>query len=220
MANNMKEARGGISFTMPIFGSDNQAINSGFNLDLPLASIQAMSNQALDFSGNNSRNAQALFNSVFQTASSNVTSTAGQVLQYNQGAQDVIAGMSNRFGQTLDNAVKKRSGMGCFITTAICKAEGKPDDCDELTTLRNFRDLVMLPNPKLRTMVHDYYAKAPEIVKAIDARADSQKCYTILRDAYLTDAVKAVKDGDYDMAITIYLDMVSSASVMADEGER
>ncbi|MEI3130320.1 MAG: hypothetical protein V8S89_05780 [Oscillospiraceae bacterium] len=28
----------------------------------------------------------------------------------------------------------------CFITTAVCEAEGKPDDCAELTAFRRFRD--------------------------------------------------------------------------------
>ena len=34
----------------------------------------------------------------------------------------------------------KRKGSICFITTAVCAYLGKPDDCDELNKLRNFRD--------------------------------------------------------------------------------
>ena len=34
---------------------------------------------------------------------------------------------------------KKILGL-CFITTAVCEEEGKPDDCEELTAFRAFRD--------------------------------------------------------------------------------
>ena len=33
---------------------------------------------------------------------------------------------------------------GCFLTTATVKYMGKPDDCYELTVLRDFRDKYML----------------------------------------------------------------------------
>lgn len=37
---------------------------------------------------------------------------------------------------------KKKSG-GCFVTTACVKMLGLPDDCREMTVLRNFRDSLL-----------------------------------------------------------------------------
>ena len=39
----------------------------------------------------------------------------------------------------IQEGFKKRFKF-CFITTAICEAQGKPDDCAELTAFRAFRD--------------------------------------------------------------------------------
>lgn len=49
---------------------------------------------------------------------------------------------------------KSSSGSGkkgCFITTAACELRGLPDDCRELTTLRRFRDEVLLSSQEGRT---------------------------------------------------------------------
>ena len=43
--------------------------------------------------------------------------------------------------ETLAGGFRKKKFLGlCFITTAVCESEGKPDDCAELTAFRAFRD--------------------------------------------------------------------------------
>ena len=45
---------------------------------------------------------------------------------------------------------KKFLGL-CFITTAVCQELGKPDDCEELTAFRAFRDgYLLFPSPTAR----------------------------------------------------------------------
>ena len=56
----------------------------------------------------------------------------------------------------------------CYITTAACTALGLPDECEELQTLRWFRDNVLTDEAGL-ALVGRYYEQAPAIVRAIDA---------------------------------------------------
>ena len=58
---------------------------------------------------------------------------------------------------------------GCFITTACCVYKGFPDDCELLTTFREFRDEWLLKQPNGELIVSHYYRDAPAIVSAINA---------------------------------------------------
>ena len=73
----------------------------------------------------------------------------------------------------------------CFITTAVCEAAGKPDDCAELTAFRAFRDGWLMEQPDGRTLVEEYYNIAPGIVACIDLCADREQVYDSLRKKYL-----------------------------------
>lgn len=53
--------------------------------------------------------------------------------------------------ETLAGGFRKKKFLGlCFITTAVCEAEGKPDDCAELTAFRAFRDGYLKAQPTAR----------------------------------------------------------------------
>lgn len=104
---------------------------------------------------------------------------------------------------------------GCFITTAICVADDKPDDCAELLTLRTFRDGFMHTTPDRRQMVRDYYAMAPMIVNKIDARPDAKQIYSRLKNDYLIPAIAAVDAGQNFDALRIYRKMFDDAAHVA-----
>jgi hypothetical protein len=55
----------------------------------------------------------------------------------------------------------------CFLSSACLISLGLPDDCFELTTLRQFRDRHLLASPEGRRLVEDYYRIAPTIVTRI-----------------------------------------------------
>ena len=76
----------------------------------------------------------------------------------------------------------------CFITTAICEFEGKPDDCPELTAFRAFRDGWMQQNGD-QELIERYYEIAPAIVSAIDFCDDRSERYAQLRRDYHTVCV-------------------------------
>jgi len=97
----------------------------------------------------------------------------------------------------------------CFITTAVCKTLNKPDDCVELTSLRNFRDTFMQKTPEMHEEVHEYYHIAPQICAEIEKSDDSgTKTYTAIWDKYLKPAVEAVEQKKYQEAHDIYKQMV------------
>lgn len=162
--------------------------------------------------------------------------TTGQIVDFNNPSPQINPG-ANVMPTTVDNSAPgsyggfdfqapvvpstpsfsaPTGGFGCFITTAMAEQLGKPDDCDELQTLRWFRDKVMLLTPEGENDVAEYYRIAPSIVAKIGN--DPEK-YANLREDFIIPAVEAVKNGDYDAARSIYKYMVNSlkAEVLTDE---
>lgn len=73
------------------------------------------------------------------------------------------------------------SSGGCYLTSACVEAMGLPDDCLELTTLRNFRDNWLAVQEGGAAEIAEYYRIAPEIVRRIHA---SEDCLQILKDLF------------------------------------
>jgi hypothetical protein len=95
----------------------------------------------------------------------------------------------------------------CYLTTACTAAKGLPDDCEELTLLRHFRDSYLLNKPNGEQLVELYYRYSPEIVEKIEQ--DPQKdviyegIYRILRDC-----VDAIKREEMEETYLKYCEMV------------
>jgi len=125
----------------------------------------------------------------------------------------------NNPGQALQDANAILVGKGhtctaagrqgcCFITSAACEAMGLPDDCDELQTLRRYRDQFMMTNESGRREVEQYYRIAPEYLARIYACDDA---IGVLRDIYYSSilpAVAAIHACQTDRAHDIYVSMV------------
>lgn len=93
----------------------------------------------------------------------------------------------------------------CFLTTACTQYFGLPDDCEELTTLRMFRDEYMIKSEEGRQMVQRYYEIAPGIVRAIQMLPDCQALNvwtSIYQDIRL--CVDAVNKGEPTLAMRTY----------------
>jgi hypothetical protein len=104
----------------------------------------------------------------------------------------------------------KKTASCCYITTAVCNAQGLADDCAELTTLRWFRDSVMRATPDGARLVAEYYATAPDIVAAIDGRPDAAAVYAALHKNFIAPSVEAVGQGDFVRAERMFTAMMGN----------
>ena len=90
---------------------------------------------------------------------------------------------------------KKFLGL-CYITTAICFQDGKPDNCPELTAFRNFRDGYLRACPDGPGLISEYYDVAPGIVLRIELSDDREARYAQIRDQYLLPCYEDLQAGN------------------------
>ena len=98
----------------------------------------------------------------------------------------------------------------CFITTATCLSEGKPDDCAELTAFRAFRDGWLRAQPQGEAMIAEYYAIAPAIVACVEYCDDSAACYREIRERWLAPCYVALQNAQPEACFAQYTDMVAT----------
>lgn len=96
----------------------------------------------------------------------------------------------------------------CYITTAVCKSQHKPDDCYELELLRDYRDRYLMKTPEGAQIVEKYYDVAPTIVKRINKSADAEEKYQYIWEHYLKQCIVAIENGDLEVCGKTYMDMV------------
>ncbi len=107
--------------------------------------------------------------------------------------------------EVIESGYKKRKW--CYITTATCRSEGKPDDCPELAAFRAFRD-GWLTEQGCQGLIDEYYEKAPGIVACIDLCDEPASCYEEIRSDWLAPCYAALKDGRMEECKNIYINMV------------
>jgi len=107
-------------------------------------------------------------------------------------------------------ALRRDAGLGggCYITTAICEASGKPDDCYELTMMRKFRDEWLAKQPDGYYLINDYYETAPKIVAAIDSLRERSSIYDYLNCNFLKKCVDFAGRNLMADCKKYYMDMV------------
>lgn len=209
---------GGINYGSPalLLGASNGAATTGgLSFDLPLATVAAFTNNALQFSANNSDNNRAFLGGVVATQQSAVSNASNAALTFGAGSLGFLTAINNKNQDSLNFRSKMARGGGCFITTAICELDSLPDDCEELTILRKFRDDYMLPDTEMAAMVREYYECAPAIVSRIRALPNGVAVFRILQQNYLLPAIVQIRNGDMESALTYYVDMVRVAQEYA-----
>lgn len=95
---------------------------------------------------------------------------------------------------------------GCFITTAVCKNDGKPDNCSELETLRQFRDTYM--KEKHPEDVELYYQIAPVICNRIDSFSDHSIIYNKIKEKWILPCLSFISKNEDEKAYDHYKEMV------------
>lgn len=99
------------------------------------------------------------------------------------------------------------SSGGCFLTSACTAALGLPDDCHELTVLRNYRDSWLKQQPDGVTLIAHYYEVAPKIVEAIDKLDDRTDIWDAVYHELVMPCVKMIENGQYQEALELYRGM-------------
>lgn len=100
----------------------------------------------------------------------------------------------------------------CYITTAVCKSCGKPDDCYELTQLRKFRDEWLSKQPDGQALINKYYSDAPKIVRAIDSQSNSGNIYNDINNKYIKPCIEYIENNEPEKCKDLYVCMVNSLS--------
>ena len=98
----------------------------------------------------------------------------------------------------------------CFITTAVCKSLGKPDDCYELKTFRKFRDDWLINQLDGKSLIGEYYSIAPQIVEKINRLPYAAQVYEELLKNYLEPCLKLIEQGDNQACKQLYINMITS----------
>lgn len=96
----------------------------------------------------------------------------------------------------------------CYITTAVCETFGKPDDCYELTLLRNYRDSYLQSQPDGEEVIREYYDVAPTIVKRINRQPDKKKIYRGIWETYLSPCITMIENDEKAACKELYIEMV------------
>ncbi len=130
----------------------------------------------------------------------------------NQGENNDFLSSENESyseGETYNVYVEYSEG-GCFITSAVCRTFGKPDDCPELTAFREFRDTYMSQDVDMLADIKRYYEIAPKICSIIESKGAeyAKQEYAYIWDTYLTAAYEALNQGDLKLAYETYKNMV------------
>ena len=94
----------------------------------------------------------------------------------------------------------------CYLTTACVKARGLSDSCDELRTMRAFRDEYAAKREGGRRDIGLYYKNAPGIVKRINVSDDPASIWKEIYDLLIAPSVELIKNGRNDEAYALYRD--------------
>ena len=98
------------------------------------------------------------------------------------------------------------TGSSCYLTSACVGYLGKPDDCHELTVLREFRDNYLKKTEEGSALVKQYYEVAPKIVEQIDA-SDKQKEYYEYIYNVVSECVACLEKEDHQGPLSRYREM-------------
>lgn len=145
----------------------------------------------------------------------------GQTIAAQQQIGNAAVNAQESVSQASISASRKSQGSGsifssifggCFITTAVCKYSGLPDDCETLQTMRAWRDGWMQETAQRRALVDAYYVIAPRYVEKISALPESMQktVWTMLRDM-IANCADMIHCGCNELALAHYLAAVTFA---------
>ena len=115
-------------------------------------------------------------------------------------------------GRERESREAKKNG-GCFITSAVCDSLGKPDDCDELMTMRRYRDELKAEDKDMTSLIEEYYRVAPLVVQRIDKSNEAKRIYNDLWKTSISKIYENIKQGNPQKAKLQYVDMLEKLCI-------
>ena len=86
------------------------------------------------------------------------------------------------------------------MTSACTQARGLPDNCEELTALRAFRDTYVRALPTGEADIRRYYAAAPQILNAIHRGCAAPETLDRIYLELVQLCVQRIRDGKNEAA--------------------
>lgn len=96
------------------------------------------------------------------------------------------------------------SNSGCYLTTACIVSKDLPDDCDELETLRDFRDSYLAALPNGEDEIEQYYQIAPGIVSSINRRDNHEEIWNQVYAELIVPCVRMIHAQENEAAYRLY----------------
>lgn len=126
----------------------------------------------------------------------------------NQGTRDAARQLLQQIREVQAENARQQQNSGCFVTTAVCDSFGKPDDCEELTTFRKFRDCWLMNQPDGKNLIAEYYSIAPRIVDKINCLPNAAQIYKSIWEKYLEPCLRFIKSNDNLSCKNKYVEMI------------
>ncbi len=108
----------------------------------------------------------------------------------------------------------EEQSSGCFLTSACVEAKQLPDDCEELTILRSFRDTYLKNREEGQCDIKTYYYIAPQIVAGINSGNNANEMWNLIYDKVIIPCVAFIKEGKNEEAYELYKKCVTRLGEM------
>ena len=109
-----------------------------------------------------------------------------------------------KFSRSKSGSGSSSGSEGCYLTSACVAARGLPDHCEELQTLRSFRDNYLTQQPGGRAEIVQYYATAPKIVEAINQLPDALEIWNRIFEELVKPCVQMIHANQNAKAHQLY----------------
>lgn len=106
----------------------------------------------------------------------------------------------------------------CLVTTATLNVLGKGDDCEEMESLRAYRDNWLVNQLDGNQLIHQYYTAAPAIVEAINAQKNSEEIYLELWKEIVQPLLHLIKHEEFEKAKDFYRQQIVALQTKFEVG--
>ena len=97
----------------------------------------------------------------------------------------------------------------CYLTTMFCEILELEDDCDELETLRGYRDWYMLNDPSCKLLLEEYDTIGPILANKLFYDKEKMNVVKEMGESYIYPAIRFIFEEKYEEAKEIYIKMVN-----------